>query len=86
MGQMYKEKIRFHPRAGRERLRRAYVALILRFLDDVLDPEHDRPLPALLLLRIDTFATSDNLEAQLVAFETLPEYKFLSKFFGVKEG
>lgn len=84
MGAIYKKKVEFHPRGGKGALRQAYVALLLRLCDDILE-EEDRPLPAVILLRIDDLPASDYVQLDMVCFESAPELQHIHKFLGIKE-
>lgn len=79
MGQVYVSKVRFHPRE--DRLRQAYVAMLLKLADNLLD---DQPpaMPGVILMRLDEFGLSDSVEINMVCFDSVPELSYVHKFMG----
>lgn len=83
MGALYKEKVKFKPHS-KGGLRRAYVTLFLRMIDDILSDD-EKPLPGAVLTRLDNLPASDYVEMNLAAFESVPELAYIHKFLGAQE-
>lgn len=84
MSKVYKQKVEFHPRGGKSALARAYVAMLLRLGDAILVDMDKEVLPAVILMRMDTFQIPDSVELEMVCFDTVPELDDIHKFMGVK--